>query len=112
MLGKMFIINAPMLFTTVWTVVKRMLDEVTVKKIQILGSNYKSALLEVIDADNLPEFLGGNCKIPLGDVGPWNDGTVTGFPDPEMEKVFISISSSLLQSIQKNKTKCDKIRFI
>jgi hypothetical protein len=36
-LGKMFIINAPLLFTSVWSVVKYFLDEVTVQKIQILG---------------------------------------------------------------------------
>lgn len=31
-------------------------------KIHVLGSNFKSVLLEYIDADSLPEFLGGNCK--------------------------------------------------
>lgn len=28
----------------------------------MLGSNFKSVLLEYIDADSLPDFLGGNCK--------------------------------------------------
>lgn len=36
-LGVMYVINAPMLFTSVWSVVKLFLDEVTVQKIQILG---------------------------------------------------------------------------
>jgi hypothetical protein len=93
MLGKMFIINAPMLFTAVWSVVKQMLDEVTVNKIQILGSGYKSTLLQTIEAENLPDFLGGSCKCPGGcanaDVGPWNDGSVKGYPIAENEK-FIS----------------------
>jgi hypothetical protein len=48
MLGKMFIINSPMLFTGCWALVKPILDEATVKKIDILGSNYTSKLLEYI----------------------------------------------------------------
>jgi hypothetical protein len=89
MLGKMFIINAPMLFTAVWTVVKQMLDEVTVNKIQILGSSYKSALLQCIDAENLPDFLGGPAENTSGDIGPWNDGSVPNYPIPEYEKVSL-----------------------
>ncbi|KAJ3308766.1 cytosolic factor, phosphatidylinositol/phosphatidylcholine transfer protein [Boothiomyces sp. JEL0838] len=96
MLGKMYIINAPMLFTAVWSMVKQLLDEVTVKKINIVGSNYKNALLESIDEQNLPDFLGGSCKCPGGcekaDIGPWNDGTVAGYPKPEMEKFFTKYS--------------------
>lgn len=92
MLGKMYIINAPMLFTTVWAVVKGFLDEVTVSKISILGSNYKKQLLETIDEASLPKMFGGSCDCPGGcdqaDVGPWNDGTVEGYPQEEMEKVF------------------------
>ncbi|KAJ3016036.1 cytosolic factor, phosphatidylinositol/phosphatidylcholine transfer protein [Thoreauomyces humboldtii] len=91
MLGKMYIINAPMLFTGVWSIVKGFLDEVTVSKINILGSNYKSKLLETIDEDSLPKIFGGKCDCPggcnLADVGPWNDGSVEGYPQAELEKV-------------------------
>ena len=66
MLGKMYIINAPMLFTAVWTVIKGWLDENTVKKISILGSSYKKQILEYVDAENIPDFLGGDCKCPGG----------------------------------------------
>ncbi|KAJ3110329.1 cytosolic factor, phosphatidylinositol/phosphatidylcholine transfer protein [Phlyctochytrium bullatum] len=90
MLGKMFIINSPMLFTGVWTLVKPLLDEVTVNKIYILGSGYKDKLLEFIDADCLPESLGGTCNCPggcdLSDIGPWNDGSVAGYPKKEYER--------------------------
>lgn len=65
-----------MLFTAIWSVIKQMLDEVTVKKIEIVGSNYKSRLLESISPENIPDFLGGECKCPGGcsnnDIGPWN----------------------------------------
>ncbi|ORY43665.1 CRAL/TRIO domain-containing protein [Rhizoclosmatium globosum] len=61
-----------------------MLDENTVAKISILGSSYKKELLEVIDAANLPAELGGTCECPKGcrhsDMGPWNDGSVPGYP--------------------------------
>jgi len=39
-MGQMFILNAPMLFTGVWAVVKGFLDEKTRKKIKIMGSGY------------------------------------------------------------------------
>jgi hypothetical protein len=58
----MFIVNAPMLFTGVWAVVKGFLDERTRQKIKICGSKYQKELLEVVDVDNLPDFLGGTCK--------------------------------------------------
>ncbi|KAJ3197532.1 hypothetical protein HK101_002835 [Irineochytrium annulatum] len=97
MLGKMFVINAPMLFSGVYSVCKPMLDEVTVNKIYIMGSNYKSQLLEFIDADCLPEYMGGTCKCEGGcensDVGPWNDGTVEGFPKEVYEKFEILYGS-------------------
>lgn len=71
-LGKMFIVNAPMLFTGVWAMCKSFIDERTRKKINILGSSYKAQLLEEIDADQLIDFLGGDKKIDLlADDGPW-----------------------------------------
>jgi hypothetical protein len=77
MMGKMFVINAPMMFTSVWGMVKPLLDEVTVKKIVILGSNYKDELKKDIAEENLPEELGGTCKCEAGcrrgDPGPWKD---------------------------------------
>lgn len=73
----MFIINAPMLFSGVWAIVKPWLDDKTKAKIKILGSGYKKALLEYIDEENLPEFLGGKSKCDLSEnIGPWNpDGS-------------------------------------
>lgn len=80
MMGRMYVINAPMMFTSVWGMVKPLLDEVTVKKITILGGNYQNSLLEDIDADYLPKELGGGCECGgeknacrKGDPGPWKD---------------------------------------
>ena len=76
-LGHMFIVNAPMLFSGIWAFAKAFLDEKTKKKISIIGSSYKKTLLEFIDEENLPDFLGGKSDTQMGktlrrNVGPWN----------------------------------------
>ncbi|KII96177.1 hypothetical protein PLICRDRAFT_49072 [Plicaturopsis crispa FD-325 SS-3] len=75
-MGKFYIINAPWAFSAVWSVIKPWLDEVTVSKIDILGSGYKEKLLQQISPENLPKEFGGTCACEggcsLGDVGPWN----------------------------------------
>ncbi|KAK1384953.1 hypothetical protein POM88_022688 [Heracleum sosnowskyi] len=61
------------------TTVKSFLDPKTTAKINVLGNKYQSKLLEVIDASELPEFLGGTCNCAekggcmQSDKGPWND---------------------------------------
>lgn len=82
-MGKLVIINSPTLFTAIWVVIKAMLDETTVAKISILGSNYQKELLTLVDKENLPVSLGGSCTCPGGipflltlgcenaDIGPW-----------------------------------------
>jgi hypothetical protein len=76
-LGKLYLINAPWGFATVWSVVKGWLDPVTVGKIQILGGGYKDELLKQVPPENLPKEFGGVCECPGGcehaDAGPWRD---------------------------------------
>ncbi|KAJ6494614.1 CRAL-TRIO domain-containing protein [Mycena polygramma] len=75
-MGKFYIINAPWGFSTVWSFIKPWLDEVTVAKIDIIGSGYKDKLRAQIDVNDLPKEFGGNCVCPggcsLSDAGPWN----------------------------------------
>ena len=61
-MGKFYIINAPFLFTTVWSIVKGWLDPVTVSKIVILNKSYKDDLLKQIPAENLPKDFGGKSE--------------------------------------------------
>ncbi|GAA0141078.1 hypothetical protein Leryth_005314 [Lithospermum erythrorhizon] len=81
-LGRMFIINAGPGFRLVWNTVKKFLDPQTTTKIHVLGENYQRTLLEIIDASELPQFLGGSCDCALeggclrSDKGPWKDENV------------------------------------
>ena len=76
-MGMTFIINAPWLFDTTWNVIKHLMDEVTVKKIQIYktGKNYSNELFSLCEPDTIPANIGGTCKCEGGcensDVGPW-----------------------------------------
>ena len=88
-IGKFFLINAPWGFSTVWTIVKRWLDPVTVSKISILGSSYQAELLKQIPKENLPSKFGGECRCEggceLSDAGPWQDPQWLA-PQPQTSK--------------------------
>ncbi|XP_039795645.1 phosphatidylinositol/phosphatidylcholine transfer protein SFH8-like isoform X2 [Panicum virgatum] len=81
-LHQMYVVNAGSGFKLIWNSVKGFLDPKTSSKIHVLGSNYQSRLIEVIDSSELPEFLGGSCTCSekggcLGsNKGPWNDPAI------------------------------------
>ena len=76
-LGKLYLINAPWGFSSVFSVVKGWLDPVTVSKIHVLGSGYQTELLAQVPKENLPKLFGGTCDCQggceLSDAGPWQD---------------------------------------
>ncbi|KAG8214483.1 CRAL-TRIO domain-containing protein [Butyriboletus roseoflavus] len=78
-MGQLAIINAPSSFTFIWSIVKPWLSKETVEKVDILATDYKEVLLQIVDADNLPAILGGNCTCSsaggcdLSSAGPWMD---------------------------------------
>ena len=76
-LGRLYLINAPWGFSTVFNVVKGWLDPITVEKIHVLGGGYQKDLLSQVPAENLPKIFGGTCECPggcaLSDEGPWTD---------------------------------------
>lgn len=76
-LGKLYLINAPWGFSSVFSVVKGWLDPVTVSKIHVLGSGYQTELLAQVPKENLPKLFGGTCDCEggceLSDAGPWQD---------------------------------------
>ncbi|CAN6238036.1 unnamed protein product [Urochloa humidicola] len=81
-LHRMFIVNAGPGFRMLWSTVKSFLDPKTTSKIQVLGAKYQPKLLEIIDANQLPEFLGGSCTCSelggclKGEKGPWTDPNI------------------------------------
>ncbi|XP_024457189.2 phosphatidylinositol/phosphatidylcholine transfer protein SFH11 isoform X3 [Populus trichocarpa] len=81
-LNRLFIVNAGNGFRMLWKALRAFLDARTLAKIHVLGCNYLSNLLEVIDQSNLPSFLGGNCTCSdyggclFSDKGPWQNPEV------------------------------------
>jgi hypothetical protein len=61
-LGRMFIINAPTVFSIAWSIIRPFLDERTQNKIEIFASEdgWKKRLREIIDVDKLPQEYGGS----------------------------------------------------
>jgi hypothetical protein len=63
-----YVINAPTIMPMAFNMLKPFLDARTKSKIHILGSDYSKALLEAIDAENLPAEYGGACNCEGGCV--------------------------------------------
>ena len=66
-LGRMFLINVPIIFSVAWALIHPFLDERTQKKIEIISSEkaWKKRLRETIDPALLPEEYGGDCKVQV-----------------------------------------------
>jgi hypothetical protein len=83
-MGNLLIVNAPIVFSGVWSVCKGFLDEKTRKKVRIVGYGFKAVLLEYIDDQDIPSFLGGKCECKeyggcmKSNLGPWNDYEIAG----------------------------------
>lgn len=60
-LNKMFIINSPIFFTASWKIIRGWLDPRTAGKVEVISSrkSWEKALLNYIDADELPSDYGG-----------------------------------------------------
>lgn len=68
--GTAVIINAPYTFSIIWGIVKVWLDDATKAKVQIFSQEryWRPALLELIEADQIPREFGGTNPIQLRDV--------------------------------------------
>jgi len=105
-LGNMYIVNAPLLFSGVWALIKPWIDEKTRNKIKILGSGYQKELFAMVDPENLPDFLGG--KVPEArygklmelEEGPWVNEKIENVQpqsmiSPEEEKKIVEMMKNL-----------------
>lgn len=64
-LFRLFFINAPTSFSTLWSGIKLFLDNATKKKVHIYADSFKPHLLEIISPDVLPQEYGGNSPSPF-----------------------------------------------
>ncbi|KAM0261516.1 hypothetical protein ACHAQJ_002199 [Trichoderma viride] len=79
-LDRIFIIGAPIFFSTVWGWVKRWFDPITVSKIFVLAPHEVKPTLEAfIDPKNIPKKYGGELDYSFGQLGN---------PDPAWEGVI------------------------
>ncbi|PSC67121.1 Glutamyl-tRNA(Gln) amidotransferase subunit A [Micractinium conductrix] len=86
-LGKTVIINAPTVFKMIWGMVRPMLDVRTQAKIEVAPNDYMKVLLKHIDADSIPDYLGGNSKGSLiDDVGPWKDPAILALVEADIAR--------------------------
>ena len=73
-LGKLFLVNCPYVFSGIWAIIKSWLDERIRKKVSIFSRDHYKLMSEYIDSDQIPEFLGGKNKDGfLDDNGPWSE---------------------------------------
>jgi hypothetical protein len=100
-MGKFYMLNAPFGFATVFAMIKRFLDPVTVEKIHILGSRYQEELLAQIPKENLPVRFGGISEseggVEFADDGPWREDQYIG-PEGKAPK-----SSADMQDLEPEK---------
>jgi hypothetical protein len=80
-LDRIFIIGAPMFFSTVWGWIKRWFDPITVSKIFVLSpAEVKPTLESFIDPRNIPKKYGGELEFGFGQLpvpDPSWDGVVS-----------------------------------
>uniref|UniRef100_A0A1D1Z8N4 Sec14 cytosolic factor n=1 Tax=Anthurium amnicola TaxID=1678845 RepID=A0A1D1Z8N4_9ARAE len=112
-LCRMFIINAGPGFRMLWSTVKSFLDPKTTEKIHVLGNKFQSKLLEVIDASELPDFLGGSCTCAdaggclRSDKGPWKDPEILKMVqngDAKHQRQIVTFSSMDEKTISEDET--------
>ncbi|KNC50893.1 phosphatidylinositol transfer protein CSR1 [Thecamonas trahens ATCC 50062] len=94
-LGKMWMVNAPWVFSGVWRLVKGMLDKRTVSKIEFVGSDYKDVLAAHFAPECLLASMGGSSQYvfdpvvsPLGVL----------FPLPESVAANLTLDDDLLSA--------------
>lgn len=104
----MFSVLAPKIFSFAFNIIKKFLDEYTLSKINIYKQNkakWQPALLERIDASNLPEYYGGSLS---DDVIKWGGKIPKSFYITEEDSYN---NTSSYQTVTVNKGSKLKLKF-
>jgi len=72
-LGQMWIINAPKIFSACWKFIKYFLSAKTLEKIKIYGTDYQQEMHATLGKQNLPTFLGGEIENWENYDMPWKE---------------------------------------
>lgn len=74
LLEAIYIINAPVVFKAVFSIVSLWLDERTKRKIIVRSDNGESLFKSMMDEKHIPTQYGGKCTAKLSDhPGPWQE---------------------------------------
>ncbi|XP_073312281.1 phosphatidylinositol/phosphatidylcholine transfer protein SFH13-like [Primulina huaijiensis] len=99
-LHHMYVVNAgPGFKKVLWPAAQKFLDAKTISKVHVLDPKSLVKLLEVIDASQLPDFLGGSCNCNdeggclRSNKGPWNN--------PEIMKLVFNAEATFVKQITK-----------
>ena len=65
---RVFLINTPVIFSAVWSIVKHFVDEGTRDKMRLLGTDYLPTLTKFIDPSAIPAYLGGELRDVFGEA--------------------------------------------
>ncbi|CAI2365923.1 unnamed protein product [Moneuplotes crassus] len=93
-MGKMLIVDSPLIFRGAWALISPFIDEKTRTKISILGGKYQKKLFEHVDPENVPSDLGGECTCSedggcyFSHKGPWNEYPADQFGEAAKEKLL------------------------
>ncbi|XP_013379466.1 retinal-binding protein [Lingula anatina] len=66
MMKRLIVINAPSIFPILYKLARPLISDDMKKKIIVLGSNFTQVLLQYVDAEQLPVYLGGKLTDPDG----------------------------------------------
>lgn len=101
-LANLYVVNAPSMITIAWSIVKGWIEPRVQKKvIFVKPADTARVLLEAIDADCLPAYLGGTCScegecVPeVASSGDAEDGTTGDLP--LTEEISIARGSSVVK---------------
>jgi len=99
-LGVSYIINAPWYIASVWKIISRWLDDKTRRKINFLGKDFKSTLVELIDEESLPVQIGGKYPLPPPELDMWDTKANNNNSESDKDK---DIEKELEKQVEKDK---------